>query len=492
MLSCELWAAGSEILVAAGALLILLGEVLSRRSRPVFAHRVAVVTSALLLVFLVTGIFGRSGVYWAGSLVNDPLARLLDAVAALLAILVLVYTRPNLVRLGLERSEHYFLVLTTLLGVLVVVSGGNLLSLYLGLELLALSLYALIAIDRRRPLGAEAAMKYFVLGAMASAILLYGFSFLYGLAGSFRLDVVARTIAAHPDSPLVLAATAFVVIALAFKFGAVPLHFWVPDVYEGAPTSVTLLVGTVPEIASIALFVRLLGLGFGHPVPEWGVLLVAVSILSLLVGNLLAIPQSNLRRLLGYSAIGHVGFILLAFQLGGRGGETAAVYYTIVYVLMAATALGALGILEARGFRATTIEDLGGLASRSPWLAFYLLCSFFSLAGVPPFLGFWAKLIVLRQVVVRGEVTLAVFAVVMAVVAAYYYLRVVKAMYFDPAPEDGGVLSMRSGHDEIEPLVSSGWATLVLAVNALGLLVLGVMPEGLWASCRSAMEMLIR
>jgi NADH-quinone oxidoreductase subunit N len=486
MLSRDLWAAGSEIVVAAGALLILLGEVATRRPQPVWAFRTAVATTVLVAFLLAAGILDRSGVYWHGTLVNDPLARLLDTVAAVVTFLVLVYTRPNLIRHGLDRAEHYFLVLTTLLGVFVVVSGGNLISLYLGLELLALSLYALIAIDRRRPLGAEAAMKYFVLGAMASALLLYAFSFLYGLAGSFRLDVVARALAAHAGSPLALAAVAFVVIALAFKFGAVPLHFWVPDVYEGAPTSVTLLVGTVPEIASIALFVRILGLGLAPVASDWTGLLVVASVLSLLVGNLLAVPQRNVRRLLGYSAVGHVGFILLAFQLAGRGGESAAVYYTIVYVLMSAAAFGGLALLEAQGVRATSVEDLGGLSSRSPWMAFFLLCALFSLAGVPPFLGFWAKLIVLRKVIAHRETTLAVFAVVMAVIAAYYYLRVVKAMYFDPPPaEETGVLK---GH--AAPRL--GAARFWLMLNALGLLVLGIFPDGLWEACRSVVVTLLR
>lgn len=487
MLSRDLWAAGSEMIVAAGAILILLGEVVSRRPQPGWAYRTALVVTTAAVLLLAAGILGRTGVYWHGTLVNDPLARFLDIVATAITFLILVYTRPNLIRSGLERAEHYFLVLTALLGVLVVVSGGNLLTLYLGLELLALSLYALIAIDRRRPLGAEAAMKYFVLGAMASALLLYAFSFLYGLAGSFRLDVVARVLAAHPSSPLTVAAVAFIVVALAFKFGAVPLHFWVPDVYEGAPTSVTLLVGTVPEIASIALFVRLLGLGLGPVAPDWGALLAVASVLSLLVGNLLALPQTNVRRLLGYSAVGHVGFILLAFQLADRGGEAAAVYYTVVYVLMSGAAFGGLVLLEAQGERATSVEDLGGLASRRPWMAFFMLCALFSLAGVPPFLGFWAKLIVLRRVIMAHETGLAIFAVLMAVVAAYYYLRVVKAMYFDPPPAAAAV-----GEFKEETIPRMGTARLWLALNALGLLILGVVPDGLWQTCRTAMSTLLR
>ncbi len=485
MLSRDIWAAGSEILIGAGSILILLFEVLARRPRPVWAYRVALVSVAVVVFLLAAGSLGRSGVFWHGGLVNDPLSRFLDVAAGVATFLVLVYSRPQLVRHGLERAEHYFLVLTTLLGVLVVDSGGSLLTLYLGLELLALSLYALIAIDRRRPLGAEAAMKYFVLGAMASALLLYAFTFLYGLAGSFRLDVVARALAAHPGSPLTLAAVAFVVVALAFKFGAVPLHFWVPDVYEGAPTSVTLLVGTVPEIASIALFMRLLGLGLGAASSDWGVLLMVASILSLLVGNLLAVVQMNVRRLLGYSAVGHVGFILLAFQLAGRGGETAAVYYTVVYVLMSAAAFGGLTLLEARGEKSTTLEDLAGLSRRDPWTAFFLLCALFSLAGVPPFLGFWAKLIVLRRVIMAHETGLAIFAVVMAVVAAYYYLRVVKSMYFDPPSAPGGDGAIAGVP---APVFSRVW----LGINALGLLVLGILPEGLWSACRIAMSYLLR
>jgi NADH-quinone oxidoreductase subunit N len=486
MLSRDLWAAGSEIVVAAAALLILLGEVVSRRTQATWAYRTALVGTALVAFLLATGVLDRTGVYWHDTLVNDPLARLLDTVASVVTFLVLIYSRPNLRRHGLERAEHYFLVLTTLLGVLIVVSGGNLLTLYLGLELLALSLYALIAIDRRRPLGAEAAMKYFVLGAMASALLLYAFSFLYGLAGSFRLNVVAHALAAHPSSPLTLAAAAFVVVALAFKFGAVPLHFWVPDVYEGAPTAVTLLVGTVPEIASIALFVRLLGLGMVSDAPEWGGLLAVVGVLSLLVGNLLAIPQTNVRRLLGYSAIGHVGFIVLEFHLATRGGEIAAVYYTVVYVLMSAAAFGGLTVLEAQGLRATTVEDLGGLSSRSPWIAFFLLCALFSLAGVPPFLGFWAKFFVLRGLIMAGQSGLAIFAVVMAVVAAYYYLRVVKTMYFDPPPS-----AVADGPQGGE-LPALGGARFWLALNALGLLVLGIFPDSLWQVCRTVMTTLVR
>jgi NADH-quinone oxidoreductase subunit N len=383
-----------------------------------------------------------------------------------------LYSREYLEREGLLKGEFFVLGLFGLLGIMVMISAYSLLTLYLGLEILALSQYTLVAFNRDSAVSAEAAMKYFVLGAIASGTLLYGISLLYGLAGSLELD----TLAGYFKGPGVgsvpaLLALAFIIVGVAFKFGAVPFHMWLPDVYQGAPTPVTLYIGSAPKIAAFALAWRLLVVALG-PLHDtgWQDMLAAISVLSLGIGNVVAIAQTNLKRMLAYSTISHVGFILMGFIAGTTDGLQSAMFYTFAYVLMAAAAFGMIILLSRRGFEAERIEDFKGLNARSPWFAFVMLMVMFSMAGVPPFIGFWAKLFVLGSVLNAGLVWLAGVGVFFAVIGAYYYLRVVWYMYF-AEPEDK------------TPLVAAADMRIVISANGLGLLVLGIFPGALLDLC---------
>jgi NADH-quinone oxidoreductase subunit N len=346
------------------------------------------------------------------------------------------------------------------------------LTLYLGLEVLALSQYTLVAFNRDSATSAESAMKYFVLGAIASGTLLYGISLLYGTTGTLQLDeLAARAGADGGMSVPVLLALAFIIVGVAFKFGAVPFHMWLPDVYQGAPTPVTLFIGSVPKLASFALVWRVLVEGLG-PLHDggWRDMLIVLCVLSLGLGNLVAIAQTNLKRMLAYSTISHVGFILMGFIAGTEDGLSAAMFYTLAYVLMAAAAFGMIILLSRRGFEAERLEDFKGLNARSPWFALVMLMIMFSMAGVPPFVGFYAKLVVLEAVLDAGLIWLAAVGMLFAVVGAYYYIRVVWYMYFADATDDA-------------PLSAAADVRVVISANALGLLALGLFPGGLLDLC---------
>ncbi|HEV2111610.1 MAG TPA: NADH-quinone oxidoreductase subunit NuoN, partial [Gammaproteobacteria bacterium] len=339
-------------------------------------------------------------------------------------------------------------------------------------ELLSLSLYAMVALDRESPVASEAAMKYFVLGAIASGVLLYGMSLLYGATGTLDLTGLGVHIASAPSASIAtLFALGFVVAGLCFKLGAVPFHMWLPDVYEGSATSVTLFVGTAPKIAAFALFMRFLVEGLGGLHADWQGMLIVLSILSMAIGAFVAIAQSNFKRMLAYSTIGHVGFILLGILAGSTSGYQAAMFYTLTYVLMAMAAFGLILLLARKGFEAERLEDFKGLNERSPWFAALMLMVMFGMAGVPPFVGFFAKLYVLRAVIDAGLTWLAVTAVVFSIISTYYYIRLVKLMYFDRAPSN--VRSLRAEFD----------VRWLLSGNGLAILALGVLPGPLMALC---------
>jgi NADH-quinone oxidoreductase subunit N len=409
---------------------------------------------------------------FSGSFVLDSASAVIKLFTYLVVALVFLYSRDYLVRAGLYRGEFFVLVLFALLGIMVMLSANSLLTLYLGLELLALAQYALVAFDRDSSTAAESAMKYFVLGAIASGTLLYGISILYGVTGTVNLTELAQHFAV-PGSVTMLAflGLAFVVVGIAFKFGAVPFHMWLPDVYQGASTPVTLFIGSAPKIASFALAWRVLteGLGDLH-VGGWQDMLALLSVLSLAIGNIVAIAQSNLKRMLAYSTISHVGFILMGFVAGTNDGLQAAMFYTLTYTLMSAAAFGMIILLSRKGFEAENLEDFKGLNARSPWFAFVMLMVMFSMAGVPPFVGFYAKLVVLGSVIDAGMLWLALTGIVLAVVGAFYYLRVVWLMYFvEPVDQ--------------RPLEASGDLRFVISANGLGLLALGIFPGGLLTLC---------
>jgi len=408
-----------------------------------------------------------------GLYVADPLALVLKLSGLLFTAVALLYSRPYLERRGIAGGEYYVLALTALLGIYVLASANHLLSLYLGVELLALSLYAMVAFDRDSGVAAEAAMKYFVLGSIASGMLLYGISVVYGLTGTLAIDELARQLAGEPSLGLI-AGTVFVIAAIGFKFGAVPFHMWVPDVYHGAPTAVTLFVSTAPKFAYFALAYRFLSQGLDGIAPTWTQLIAVLAVLSLIVGNVFAIAQANLKRMLAYSAIGNVGFILLGFAAGTVAGYRAALFYTITYVLMTLGSFGVILLAGRRGYEADELEDYKGLHARDPMLALMMLALMFSTAGVPPFIGFWAKLAIFEALWQVGAIWLIVIGALASVVGAFYYIRIVKLMYFDDAPA--------------QPRGDAGFALrLVLGLNALAVLVLGLVPASLMEICARAL-----
>jgi NADH-quinone oxidoreductase subunit N len=366
------------------------------------------------------------------------------------------------------------LILFGTAGMMILVSAGSLLMVYLGLELLALCSYALVASNRENGLASEAAMKYIVLGSLASGLLLYGMSLVYGATGSLELSQINAAIAGITDRPMLLTGMVFMVCGIAFKLGAAPFHMWLPDVYQGAPTPITLFISTGPKLAAFAMAYRVLEQGMGPTSPQWHLLLAGLAALSLIIGNVVAIAQSNLKRMLAYSTVSHVGFLLLGLAGGGPEGYAAALFYGIAYALMSAASFGAILVLSRNGFESDTIDDFKGLSTRSPWMAGMVLCVMASLAGVPPFLGFWAKLVVLRAALNGDLMWLALVGVICAVIGAFYYLRVIKVMYFDepvgalPAPRVGKVVPF------------------VFGVNALGLLVLGLAWNPLMTWCKAA------
>ncbi|MGQ9659075.1 MAG: NADH-quinone oxidoreductase subunit NuoN, partial [Thermochromatium sp.] len=397
----------------------------------------------LVIAIALTGLVGggEAQVFFYGNLIRDAMTDLLRGAILIVSILTFVYARPWLQDRGMLVGEFYVLGLLAVLGMLIMVAANGFLTLYLGLELQALALYALVAFDRDSSKGAEAAMKYFVLGALGSGLLLYGVSMIYGATGSIEFAQVAAAVAEQGLSNKVLVfGIAFLVIGVGFKFGTVPFHMWVPDVYEGGPTPAVLILGSAPKIAAFALAVRMLVDGLHGMHPDWQGMLVILAVLSMGLGNLVAIAQSNIKRMLAYSTISHVGFILLGLLAGSAQGYAAAMFYSIVYALMSAGAFGILLILSRQGFDADRLEDLKGLNDRDSWYAAMMALILFSMAGVPPTVGFMAKLLVLEAVIRIEMVWLALVAVFFSIIGAFYYLRVIKFIYFDKPAEDAPAL----------------------------------------------------
>jgi NADH-quinone oxidoreductase subunit N len=409
---------------------------------------------------------------FSGSYVSDPFSQILKLGTVIFVALSFFYARDYLRANELHKGEFYLLGLFGLLGMMIMTSANSLLTMYLGLETLALSLYALVAIDRNNVTAAESAMKYFVLGAIASGCLLYGISWVYGVTGSLQFPAIAAALTADPSLnslPLWFGLT-FLIVGIAFKFGAVPFHMWLPDVYQGARTPVTVYLATAPKLAALALTLRILVDGLGGLQETWAPMIMVVAVLSLLVGNIVAIAQTNIKRMLGYSTIGHVGFILLGVFCGTGDGYASALFYTLTYVVAAAGAFGVIIVMSRRGYEAENLTDFNGLNARSPWFALMMMFLMFSMAGVPPFVGFFAKLNVISAVLASGFTEIAVLMVLASVVGAFYYLKVIWYMYFEPA-EDQAVLQ------------ASTDTRLVLSLNSLAVLALGIVPGWLMALC---------
>lgn len=457
--------AAPEIFLLCATMIILLADLVVRTRQISYGLSLATLATTTLLLLHTLGnptSYGFSGMY-----VTDSLAQLAKIGMVVGVALVLVYGRSYAIARGLFRGELFALTLFALLGMMVMASSTNFITLYIGLELLSLSLYALVALQRESVSASEAAMKYFVLGALASGLLLYGMSMIYGATGSLDVVVIAHYISNHQANDLLsLFGLVFIVTGIAFKLGAVPFHMWVPDVYDGAPTMVTQLIGSAPKIAAFAFMFRLLGEALAGFSTDWSSMLTILAVLSLIIGNITAIAQTSLKRMFAYSTISHMGFLLLGMLSGNAVGYSASFFYAVTYMLTAAAGFGMIMLLAREGFEADQISDFKGLAKRSPWFAAMMLIVMFSMAGIPVFVGFFAKLAVLKAIISMGMIWLAVLAVVFSFIGAFYYLRVVKVMYFDAPESDAAIESTLD-------------VRALLTANCLLLLALGLAPEKL-------------
>jgi len=472
----DYFAALPEILLLGMTSFILILDLFLKDHQRNITYLLTQFTLLLCAVVTVFTVQGRPVFAFNGLVVDDLMSDVLKVMIYLAVTIALVYVRAYNAARGLFTGEFFALALFATLGMLVMVSADHFLTLYIGLELLSLSLYAMVALQRDSARATEAAMKYFVLGALASGMLLYGMSMFYGATGSLELESVSAGLAGGLGSSKVLIfGLVFIVAGIAFKLGVVPFHMWVPDVYQGAPTSVTLFIASAPKIAAFAFTLRLLVNGLEPLVADWHGMLVVLAVLSMVLGNVVAIAQTNLKRMLAYSTISHMGFVLLGVLSGSLNGYASAMFYVLVYVLTALAGFGVVLLLSREGFESEELDDLKGLNRRDPWFAFIMLLVMFSMAGVPPLAGFFAKLSVLQAALQQGLVWLVVLAVMMSLVGAFYYLRVVKLMYFDDPQHQ-------------EPIQPLGDMKVMLSANGIGLLLLGLAPQPLLTLCMVAIS----
>lgn len=457
-----------EMVLLAMASFILVADTFWSKRYQFATYYVTQITLVVVAFLIMTSFTMDTVTTFNESFIRDSMGDILKLFILVISIGIFLFSKEYLLQHKYYSGEYFILGVFGILGMLVMVSGNNFITLYLGLEIAGLSMYAMIALRRDSAHALESSMKYFVLGALATGLLLYGFSMIYGATGSITFPEMAEIIASGKADPVVLSfGVVFVVIGLAFKLGAVPFHMWAPDVYQGAPTAVTMYLGTIPKLAAFAVIYRLLVEAMPDMVHDWQTLLVILAVLSLVVGSIVAVVQDNLKRLLAYSGIGHVGFVLLGFIAANPDGYSAAMFYMIVYAITGVAAFGMIIALSRTGNEFDKVSDFAGLNTRNPWLAIMMLFVMFSMAGIPPFIGFWAKILVIEEVIKAGFVWLAVLGVVMAVISAFYYLRVVKAMYFDKAEDTS----------RLEPVSSSlNWTVSLVAI---ALLVLGLMPASL-------------
>lgn len=479
----DLYPALSEIFLLAMASLILLVDAFIGRAHRWLNGALALLALAGCALITYSTMDGQVVLTFSNMFVDDLLADFLKLVLYLAVIVVIIYSRDYLAARDLDKGEYYALTLFATLGMMVMISAAHFLTIYLGLELLSLSLYALVALDRDNARATEAAMKYFVLGAMASGLLLYGMSMVYGATGTLEIGGVAQALhLGVANKTVLLFGLVFIVAGLAFKFGAVPFHMWVPDVYHGAPAPITLLIASAPKLAAFVMALRMLVYGLFELAEHWQTMLLILAVLSIGLGNLAAIAQSNIKRMLAYSAIAHMGFLLLALLSGTANGEqqyvlnaySSAMYYAIAYVIMSLGAFGVILLLSRAGYEAEHLDDFKGLNQKSPWFAAVMLMIMFSMAGIPFFLGFFAKFAVLLAAIDAGHVAVAVFAVIFSLVGAFYYLRVVKLMYFDP-PADAS------------PLRAAPDVRFLLSLNGVAVALLGIFPDALISLCTFAL-----
>jgi NADH-quinone oxidoreductase subunit N len=490
-----------EIFLLCAACVVLLADLFYGKRSPVLGFALTQLSLAGAALITYATFSSDTVLSFSNMFIDDVFGDFLKLLTYLAVAVVLVYSRSYLAARRMEKGEFYLLVLFATLGMMVMISANHFLTLYIGLELMSLSLYALVASNRDSALATEAAMKYFVLGALASGLLLYGMSMVYGATGTLEIGEVAHALYNHTaNRNVLLFGLVFIVGGLAFKLGVVPFHMWIPDVYHGAPTAVTLLIGSAPKLAAFAMVLRMLVNGLFPVVEHWQPMLLFLAVLSIGLGNLAAIAQSNIKRMLAYSAISHMGFMLLGlvsgvvnasspmeFRFNVINAYSASLYYAVAYVLMSLASFGIILLLSRAGFEADRIDDFKGLNKRSPWFAAMMMMVMFSMAGVPFFVGFFAKFSVLQAVVAAGTVQaefgstlyywVAAYAVMMSLIGAYYYLRVVKVMYFD-APEP-----------DAPPIQAPLDMRVVLSVNGLAIALFGVLPESLMYLCAKALDL---
>ncbi|NOZ54447.1 MAG: NADH-quinone oxidoreductase subunit NuoN [Gammaproteobacteria bacterium] len=467
-----------EIFILCMACFILVADLFVSDDKRVITYLMSLAT--LVVAAMITiNLHSTETVYtFSGTYVKDAMSDVLKLFIYLITAVVFVYSRGYLSERNLFKGEFYVLGLFGVLGMMIMVSAHNFLTIYLGLELLSLCLYALVALQRDSIFASEAAMKYFVLGAIASGLLLYGMSLLYGVAGTLDITTFSNVITANnltggEYSTVLALGMVMVIVGIAFKLGAVPFHMWVPDIYHGAPTAVTLYIGSVPKLAAFALIMRLLVEGLGELHAQWQDILIIMAILSMGLGNIVAIAQANIKRMLAYSTISHVGFLLLGILAGTKEGYSAAMFYTIVYTIMTVGGFGMVLLLSRAGFEADKLDDYKGLNERSPWSAIMMLILMFSMAGVPPTIGFYAKFSVIEAIINVDLIWLAAIAVIFSVIGVFYYIRIIKLMYFDK-PLD------------TSPITSTPDMRLILSLNSLAVLALGIFPGSLLAVCVAA------
>ncbi|MEA3107538.1 MAG: NADH-quinone oxidoreductase subunit [Gammaproteobacteria bacterium] len=467
--------AGPEIFLSLAACAILMLDLLLTDAQRHWTGVLAVISLLVTAILAVSQPVSTRVVALGGLFELDRMAQVLKVVTLLTVAVVFVYSTDYLRRREILKGEYYVLGLFATLGGMVLTSAASLITLYLGLELMSLCLYAMVAFDRESGVAAESAIKYFVLGSMASGTLLYGMSIVYGVTGSLELSTIAAAVHnGFADDVGLIFGIAFLIVGIGFKLGAVPFHMWIPDVYEGSPTCVTVFIGTASKLAAFALAMRILPEALAGSQADWSQMLVVLSVLSIAIGNVVAVAQTNLKRMLAYSTISHIGYILLGILAGTSQGYQAAMFYMISYVVVACGAFGMILLLARQGFEADKLVDFKGLNARSPWFAGMMAILMFSLAGLPPFVGFWAKLGVIQAVLNVNYTWLAVVAVLFSVVGAFFYLRIVKLMYFDDPTDSavlGGSLLMRS----------------LLSANALLVFGLGVAPAALITICQHAL-----
>ena len=480
----DLLPAAPEIFVAVMALAILLIDLLVKDSRrtAIFALTQLTLVGAAVIQFMTST--GEVSYTFSNMFVDDLMSDLLKLFLYMTVLVVMFYSRGYVLdREPMNKGEYYVLALFATLGMMVMISANSFVTIYVGLELLSLSLYAMVAMNRDSVVSTEAAMKYFVLGALASGLLLYGMSMIYGATGSLEITGIAeRLYAGDANKTVLVFGLVFLVSGLAFKLGVVPFHMWIPDVYHGAPTSVTLFIGSAPKLAAFAIVMRLLVNGLITLAQDWQATLIILSVLSMAIGNLAAIAQTNLKRMLAYSAISHMGFMLLGITTGVVSGDaryalnaySSAMFYVVAYVLTTAAAFGMILMMARAGFEADNLDDYKGLNRRSPWFAGIMLMVMFSMAGIPFFVGFFAKFSVLQAVVAAGYMWLAIVAVLFSLIGAFYYLRVVKLMYFDAPADDS-------------PLQATTDMRILISANGLAVALLGLFPQVIMSLCAYAL-----